>query len=174
MGEIRSTLDIIMEKTKNMTMSDEEKAEFQRQALSGKIRGWVQKYLDGIINLKEIKSEFAAEKGKTAAEAAELLNKELLDRIDPESDNEKIFQLLTELLNMDAEPFEQVIGKFHEDIIKAKAARIEALRKILAEKKITGSAVIPDVGRDASWKAFYEASIAACKKQLSISDHREI
>jgi len=173
MAEIRSTLDIIMERTKNMTMSDEEKAEFKKQALSGKIRGLAQKYLDGIINLKEITSEIASEKSKSPSEVVELLKKELMDRIDPDDDNEKIFHLLNDLLDMDTEPLEQVIGKFHEDVIKAKAEKIEALRRILREKQITGSAVIPGVDNDASWKAFYESSKADCKKQLSITADRE-
>jgi len=78
MAEIRSTLDIIMEKTKNMTMSDKEKAEFKRQTLSGRIKGWVQKHLDNIISLKEITSQISSEREKNPAMLEELLKKELI------------------------------------------------------------------------------------------------
>jgi len=54
MGEIRSTMDIIMEKAKNLTMSEEEKAEFNRKALQLKVKGLVQKFLDDLITLPSI------------------------------------------------------------------------------------------------------------------------
>jgi hypothetical protein len=37
MGEIKSTLDIIMEKTRGLTMTAEEKREFQRKEVEGKV-----------------------------------------------------------------------------------------------------------------------------------------
>lgn len=166
MAEIRSTLDIIMEKTKNMTMSDEEKAEFKRQTLSGRIKGWVQKHLDNIISLKEITSQISSEREKTPAMLEELLKKELIGRIDPDLDNEKVFQLLIELLDMNIDPLEETIGRFHEKVINEKAAKQEALRQILAERQISGSAIVPNVENDTSWRTFYEDARTAFKNQL--------
>jgi hypothetical protein len=173
MAEIRSTLDIIMERTKNLTLSDEEKAEIQKQNLSGKTKGWVQKYLDSIISIKEIKSEIDSEKSKVPSDVEKILKNELIGRLDPEGDNEKIYRLLQEIFNIDIDLLEQVIGKFHEDVIKEKAKKIEALRQALAQIHISGSAVVPNVDNDASWLNFYEESVMACKKQLSIIADRE-
>jgi len=173
MADIRSTLDIIMERTKNMTMSDEERAEFQRQTLTGKIKGWVQKYLDGVIGVKEIKSEIDSESSKALSEIEKILKNELVGRLDPDSDNEKIFQLLKEVLHMNIDPLEQVIGKFYEDVIIEKARKIRSLRQALEERHISGSAVVPNVDQDASWQTLYEKSIGECKKQLSIIADRE-
>ena len=41
MAEIKSTMDLIMERTKNLTMTDEEKKKLQLDELRGKVRGWV-------------------------------------------------------------------------------------------------------------------------------------
>ena len=60
MGEIRSTLDIIMEKTKGLSMSEEEKKAFKKQETAGKIRGLIQKYLDGTVAMDKLKVEIAA------------------------------------------------------------------------------------------------------------------
>ncbi|NQT55992.1 MAG: hypothetical protein HQ551_07155, partial [Desulfobacteraceae bacterium] len=60
MGEIRSTMDIIMEKTKGLTMTEKEKAEFQQRELTGKIKGLIQKFFDGSINLDRLKIEAVA------------------------------------------------------------------------------------------------------------------
>ena len=57
MGEIKSTLDIIMEKTKGLTMSEEEKEAFQKKETEGKVRGFLQRYLDCVIDLERLKAE---------------------------------------------------------------------------------------------------------------------
>jgi len=168
MAEIRSTLDIIMEKTRNMTMSDEEKAELRRQTLSGKIRGWVQKYLDDIIDLREIKSEIDSEKSKTSIKIEKLIQNELVERLDPDSDNTKIFQLFKELLHMNIDPLEETIGKFHENMIEEKIKKMETLRKALSKRQISGPAVVPNIDQDASWQSFYKESIGKCKQLLTI------
>ncbi len=46
MGEIKSTLDIIMEKTKGLTMTEEEKGAFRKKEGEGKgafseVSGWI-------------------------------------------------------------------------------------------------------------------------------------
>jgi hypothetical protein len=43
MGEIRSTLDIIMEKTRDLSLSPEEKRRLKGQEWLGRARGWVRK-----------------------------------------------------------------------------------------------------------------------------------
>ena len=60
MGEIKSTLDIIMEKTKGLTMTEEEKTEYRQQELTGKVRGLIQKFLEGVLKLEKFKVEVAA------------------------------------------------------------------------------------------------------------------
>ena len=50
MAEVKSTMDLIMEKTKHLTMSEEEKEGFRRKELSGKIRGLVHKSMEGTFN----------------------------------------------------------------------------------------------------------------------------
>ena len=80
-------MDIIMEKTKNLTMSEEEKAEFNRKELKGKVKGLVQKFLDDLISLQSIRLEMESEKMKHPAEAEEFLKGELLERLEPDENN---------------------------------------------------------------------------------------
>ena len=53
MGKIRSTLDIVMDRTKNLSMTSEERENLKRKELSDTVRAWVQRYLDGKMNLDE-------------------------------------------------------------------------------------------------------------------------
>ncbi|MCK9276084.1 MAG: hypothetical protein M0P57_13445 [Syntrophales bacterium] len=54
MAEIKSTLDIIMEKTRGMTLSDQEKKEIRLKEQEGKIKGLVERFSVGFIS----KSDF--------------------------------------------------------------------------------------------------------------------
>jgi len=168
MGEIRSTMDIIMEKTKNLTMSEEEKAQFNRKALQGKVKGLVQKFLDDLISLPSIRLEMESEKKKHPAQAEELLKGELMERLEPDSNNEKVFQLLEEILGIDTNPFKRVITEFQEEVTKERALKVEGLRKKLAEREISGPAVVPNPDLDETWSQFYKESKRACKERLAI------
>ena len=43
MGEIKSTLDLVLEKTKNLTLSSEEKEEQKQKEIEKRIKGMMQK-----------------------------------------------------------------------------------------------------------------------------------
>ena len=72
MAEIKSTLDIIMEKAKKFSVTEEEKKGFKRQELEGKIKGLVQKVVDGVMDSERFQVEVTALQTK---------EKELVDRI---------------------------------------------------------------------------------------------
>ncbi len=168
MDEIRSTLDIIMEKTKDLTMSDEEKEEFRKKELTGKVKGLVQKFLDDFINFKVIRSGIESEREKDPLQANELLKEELIERLEPDGNNDKIFQLLEELLDIDTSPLNQSIAEFQKRVTKEKDIKTEGLRKKLAERAISGTAVVPNLAIDATWNSFYEETKRSCKEQLGV------
>ncbi|RLB82484.1 MAG: hypothetical protein DRH17_05570 [Deltaproteobacteria bacterium] len=168
MGEIRSTLDIIMERTKHLTMTEEEKEELCKKELAAKVKGLVQKFLDGLTDVQDIKSVIEAKGQESASQIRELLGKELMGRLEPDGHNERIFQLLEEVLSVNADPFKQVIAEFQKKVASEKAIRLDILRRQLAKRRISGSAVIPNLTLDGNWDPFYEKSIKDSKQQLSI------
>ena len=46
MGEIKSTLDLVMDKTRHLTLSDEEKQEQKEKEFRKKLKGPAQKFQD--------------------------------------------------------------------------------------------------------------------------------
>lgn len=50
MGEIKSTLDIVMEKTKHLSMTHEEKLANEKEEVQAAVRGLAQKYNESICN----------------------------------------------------------------------------------------------------------------------------
>jgi hypothetical protein len=168
MGEIRSTLDIIMEKTKDLTMSDAEKEEFRRKSLSGKLKGLVQKFVDSRMSLHSIRVEIESEREKSHALVDELLKAELVERLAPDGDNNKVFELLEALLGMDTSPLERPIREFKEKVNEEKIAIMDGLQKKLAAREIFGPAVVPNLAHDESWSSSYEESKSDCREQLSV------
>lgn len=54
MSEIKSTLDLVMARTRHLTLSRKEKAEQQLDVARKQVRGWLQQHLDGLLKTEEI------------------------------------------------------------------------------------------------------------------------
>ena len=174
MGEIKSTLDIIMEKTKGLTMSDEEKRAFQKSEVEGKVRGLLQKYLDGFMDLDILREEINAFGENRHKMAREALIKGCMDRIDPEEENTPIFDLLEHLSDVASGPIRKAQTEFYRDLEEGRAVREKGLMERLQERGISGSAVIPNLNADPEWvryrsemgERFKEKVVSLCSKFL--------
>ena len=58
MAEIKSTLDLVMEKTRNLSLSSEERAEQKSKEIRSQIRGLIQKFQDQIISSDRFESDY--------------------------------------------------------------------------------------------------------------------
>jgi hypothetical protein len=150
-AEIKSTMDIIMEKTKGLTMSEEEKAEYRQQELSGRVRGLIQKFLDGILDLDKLKAEVAGIPDKLD-DVLPAVTREAVSRIALGQNNEPIFQAIEETAGADAGPLREIEKEFMERLELERAACEKALKEGLEKKGISGSAVIPNPNADPEWR----------------------
>lgn len=57
MGEIKSTLDIVMEKTKHLSMTAEEKQAGKIEEIESALKGLVQKYQDRVLKPEQYRGE---------------------------------------------------------------------------------------------------------------------
>lgn len=165
MGEIKSTLELIMERTKNLTMSSEEKEEIRRQEWLKKTRGWIQKFLDDLADTRQIKTEILDKEPPSGWE--KILKKELVEGLDPEGNNEKRFELIKILLALPSEPYREVLASFTQEVEQQKDYFAKVLKKRLSVQGISGSAVVPNLDPDPSWKHFYEQEIKACRDKIA-------
>jgi ribosomal protein S20 len=168
MAEIKSTLDLILEKTQNMTLSEEEKNEIRQQELSGKIKGWIRKYENALLNLKTIQSEIEKDDVARQIELKEALQKEVLHLIEPDKDNSRFLQLLEEICDTGTEVIVNMIQQFQNTIAAERAIIHKELNLRLEENGISGTAVIPSLYSDAEWNTRYDQSTEAFKKQIRL------
>lgn len=169
MAEIKSTLDIIMEKAKKISVTDEEKKAFKRRELEGRIKGLIQKYLDGFLDLNRLRMESASLGEGAQEEIAEGMRAEALKRIKPGAQNEALLEILS-LAGMDKRPVEMLLKDFEERLRRQRATCEKTALERLRERGISGSAVLPNLEGDEDWlRALSEAERDFQEKLISLS-----
>ena len=151
MGEIRSTMDIIMEKAKGLTMTEEEKEAFRKKETEGKVRGLFQRFLDGFIDAERLKDEIGSLGEERYAVAREALVRKCMDRMEPGADNTILLDALENAAGLDIAPIRKIILDYNQDLEQQKMDRKQVLQKNLEGLGISGSAVIPNIHADQEW-----------------------
>jgi hypothetical protein len=165
MAEIKSTLDIIMERTKNLTMSDEEKVSFRRKESEGKVRVWIQKYQNGTIGIDKLKLDIEKEVTEHP-EIPHILKTQLLDCLRLTGDNDITLRLLEDILGISEESIKKIIQFFKRKIDTLRTRSIGGLGKELKKRKIYGSAVVPNPNHGVDWQNSILEAESDLKKQL--------
>lgn len=153
MGEIKSTLDLVMEKTKNLNLSDEERQRQKNNEIESRIRGLLQKFIDQALNIDNLRSEYKKmQKDYDLSENAPLI-KEICRQIELGKDNHALFELLAQFKVADIEEITSVLHEFGDVIDAAARERSKVLQDKLAEEHfISGSAVVPNLEADEAWQ----------------------
>jgi len=174
MGEIKSTLDLVLEKTKNLTLTSEEKETQKQKEIESRIKGMVQKYLDGILSKNQLITDYELLKKDYILAQNNSLIDEITQRIEPNQDNRHLLELLQECCAIDTAAIETIIENFRKAYLTASQNRSEQLRKDLAQRhNISGSAVLPNLNVDEQWRqeirelrAGYESQLNRVKNNL--------
>jgi len=153
MGEIKSTLDLVMEKTKNLSLSDEERLGQKNKEIESRIRGLLQKFNDQALSADKLKSEYQKlQKDYDLPENAPLV-KEICRQIELGKDNDALFELLVRFKVTDIEGITSVLHEFDDVINTAARERSKVLQDKLAEAHfISGPAVVPNLEADKAWQ----------------------
>jgi hypothetical protein len=154
MGEIKSTLDLVMEKTKHLSLTHEEREEQKRKEIENCIRGLIQKFQDQIISIEQLKSEYQSLQQKNDLSENIALIKEVFDRVALGEDNQALLELIKEFKAWDLSGFVSILKDYQDAIQLAVHGRKEQLKQKLAkENLIAGSAVVPNLEVDEVWRA---------------------
>ena len=168
MGEIKSTLDIVLEKTKNLKLSSAEKAEQQQKEIETRIRAMLQKYQDGLLTREDFITEYQMlQKDFNLKDAKDLVN-EIFRRIDPDQDNQTLLELLDDCCEIHPAGIAAVINDYREAYHSAARDRMELIKADLAQKhSISGSAVVPNLAADEPWRREVQAIRAGFDRNLN-------
>jgi len=156
MAEIKSTMDLVMERTRNMSMTEDEKKEKKREDAAARIQGFVRKLIDGTIRQADADREFNAIKDTfgdgDSARIERMLRRTLLDHLGFDRENTMLLRLLESRFDIDSEPFHQIFEEYGKTLDTARQERLNRLKQEMAVTPgISGSAIIPNPAADAGW-----------------------
>ena len=174
MGEIKSTLDLVMEKTRNLSLSHAEKVEQKNKEIQRRIRGLLQKFQDQIMSFDRFESDYQILNKDFDLAGDDLLIKEICGQIEPGKDNTILLELLVQFKVPEWEGIVSVLDDFDSTVDAAAQKRSEILKEELAKTHfISGSAVIPNLDIDEAWrenlgqiKTKFERKLDLVKKKL--------
>jgi len=179
MAEIKSTLELAMERTKKFAISGEEREEIMRQEIRQKATSLFHRHRDGHLSLNEILKEIERMEEKTGTLVKEFLLSEWIDALSLDDDDEKILKGIESLKQKSIDEvnqrFHHLLSQYRGEKAKARervqAQSVEALRK----DGISGSAVEPNVEGCELWKKeneklsqCYKMKLEEIKEQLRI------
>ena len=153
MAEIKSTLDLVMERTRNLTLSSEEKQAQKDKETGNRIKGLVQKFQDGLLTNNQLKKEYESLKKASDLADDRLLANEIYTRLDPDQDNLILLEALEECCRLDTATIRAIIDDYRAAYNRAAQKRSAQLKEDLAQNhSIAGTAVIPNLDADGQWQ----------------------
>ena len=165
MAKIKSTLDLVMERTKNLSMTQEDREALQKKELTDKAKGWVRMLADRKITVYEFKNESASDLSRNS-ELKEIIRKELLGSIDPDFDNSLLVQALGEVVGFDVTLLDQPIKEYRAHYEHDLHEYQDLIRFELKAREISGAAVVPNTKHDESFQANAKRLKDQCRQKI--------
>jgi hypothetical protein len=166
MAEIKSTLDIIMEKAKKFSVTEEDKEGFRRRELEGKIRGLVQKTIEGILDSERFQVEVSALQAKDRQVVDQILKDEIVGRIETEANSEALLKMLEYIAGPASPAVRRILADSEKKCEKQKESRRKALLENFKKNGISGSAVLPNVDADPEWARIKSEMIRQLQREI--------
>jgi hypothetical protein len=153
MGEIKSTLELAMERTKNLVMTPEERQEMARREDETRVRAAVRKLLDGELRPAELAEQVAhLQRDRPEFSGRDAAYRSIAKALVP-GENEGI--TLEALQALGFPRFDDLEKLVRETIAEADQLDAEASERLLgnlAAGGIRGSAVVPNPETDFVWQ----------------------
>jgi len=170
MAEIKSTLELALERTKKITISEEEREEIKRKEILQKATGLFHRYKEGHTPLNEILKEIERMEEKSGNIVKESLLAQWMDALSLNDENERLLKGIESLkdrgINEVTHKLRDLLSQYQRKKEKVKqevkVQSIEALRR----EGIYGTAVEPNIEGDPLWEKENEKLNHSYKMQL--------
>jgi len=152
MAEIKSTLELALERTKKMTISDKEKEEIRQKKLFERSKGLFHRYREGHAPLSELQKETERMDEKTSAAVKDFLLSQWIDALSLKDEDERLIKGIEWLKNGrlegTRERFRHLSSQYREETEKIRQETRTQLVEALKREGIAGSAIEPNVEGD--------------------------
>jgi hypothetical protein len=154
LSEIKSTLDIVLEKTKHLTLSEDEKQAQTKKEARQNLAGLLQKYQDKVLDIYQLKDNLNELKEFYDFIDTHALASEILKRIELDNDNTSFMVILDDICQADSNGLKAVLSEYQKTIrIRRDQRSDQIIEKLSRDYLISGSAVLPNLAVDDEWAA---------------------
>ncbi len=176
MAEIKSAIELAMERTKGLHLSREEKEKLQEEELQSKARSLVNRFLEVDFHLRDVEKELAKCNPQQREELEKLIVRYLTEAIALGRDTDLIFQGIESFREKSKSIIKKMQGlieSYQERKEKEYQKTERDLLTKLEELGISGSAVQPKIEGSQEWeealakfKQPFEDQLQNLKKEL--------
>ena len=156
MGEIKSALELAMERSKKYAISDAEREEIKEKEVLQKAMGLFHRYKEGHFSLSELTREIERMDEKTREKVKETLISQWVDALALDDDSRRFLDAIELMkgrgLNEIKEKFQKIIAAYQKETDQARQKMSQQLAEDLRGEGIYGDAVDPNVEGQESWK----------------------
>jgi hypothetical protein len=153
MGEIKSAIELAMERTRHMSLSEEEKVQQHKDEFEKLLQGALQRYSDEAMSIDEFRDRISELQSELHITDHQLVIKAVFKRIDPNQDNECWLELLSVLAPLLRDSLQEILSDYHEQRSKLlQTAKTKTLEQLAQRHGITGTAIIPNPDKDTSYQ----------------------
>ena len=156
MAEIKSTLDLVLERTRNLKITEDEKKLLKEEELKGKVKGLIRRYLDGYTHFEDEYQAFLGNFDRDSVRKA--LAGELIEQFDPldgrPDENEKLFVMMEKILPIDVTTLQKKFEAWKESLRTVREKRAAEIRENWTKARLSGSALIPNLEKDPEWRDY--------------------
>jgi hypothetical protein len=156
MGEIKSTLELAMERTKHFAISKKEKEEMKQKEVLQKATSLFHRYREGHLSLNEVLKEIERMERRTATTVKEYLLSHWIDALSLDDDDEGIFKGIESLKGRSGDEVKQkfysLLSQYLGEKEKLKEEARVQFTEVLRKDGICGGAVEPKLEGSELWK----------------------
>ncbi|MBA4416730.1 MAG: hypothetical protein C0392_02295 [Syntrophus sp. (in: bacteria)] len=159
MAEIKSAIELAMERTRNLVMDEEEKKAFQIKETENRVRAILRRYCEGMIETNRAMDELDEIAGDQSIKKR-VLTEALFEEIDITKDNAGLLALLKIMggspYDSFIKEFEGIVMNFSRELKKKETIIREKIENRLKEMGITGDGCEPNVEAWEEWEGARE------------------
>lgn len=170
MAEIKSTLDIVLEKTKHLTLSAEEKVEMQFQEALKKVPGYVERVLDLTFTPERLLEEINGLSKEISKGIREEIARQMSQALDLSAKSDPLIDCLEVLAEPNWSALVEQVKHCRADYRKAREdLRQQAEDRVLASLAaagIGGSSIVAKLEGDVFWQEEGRRLREPCEERL--------
>ena len=168
MSEIKSTVDIVLEKTKHLTLSEDEKRAQKKKEARQNLAGLLQKYQDEVLDIHQLKDNLNKLREFSDFIDTHALVSEILNRIELDKDNRSFMVILDDICQADLDGLKAVLSEYQKTLDMRRDQRSDHItEKLSCHYHVSGSAVLPNLTAEDGWAAELQTIYAEYNRLLS-------